>query len=84
MHVKDNKPKRKDTSSGESYTPWIKERACLIKLPFVIDPTYVLDIPNPIIMSTEEVDRLKDTISRLEQDNESLEHSLYDTTYEKN
>ncbi|KAI5424740.1 hypothetical protein KIW84_030796 [Lathyrus oleraceus] len=26
VHVKDNKPKRKDTSSGESYTPWIKER----------------------------------------------------------
>lgn len=35
-------------------------------------------------MSTEEVDRLKATISRLEHDKESLEHSLYDATYEKN
>ncbi|XP_050914771.1 uncharacterized protein LOC127129668 [Lathyrus oleraceus] len=72
VHVKDNKPKRKDTSSGESYTPWIKERVRLIKLPFVIDQTYVPDTPNPVTMSTEEVDRLKDTIARLEQDKESL------------
>lgn len=35
-------------------------------------------------MSIQEVDNLKSTIVRLEQDNESLEHSLYDATYEKN
>lgn len=84
VHVKDHKPKRKDTSSGESYVPWIKERVRLIKLPFVIDPTYVPDIPNPVTMSTKEVNRLKDTIARLEQDKESLKHSIYDATYEKN
>lgn len=84
MHVKDNKPKRNDTSSEESYTPWVKERVCLIKLSFMIDPTYVPDIPNHITISTEEVDRLKANISRLEQDKESLEYSLYDATYEKN
>lgn len=41
-------------------------------------------MPNPITISTEEVDRLKATIARLEKDTESLEHSLYDATYEKN
>ncbi|KAI5436077.1 hypothetical protein KIW84_022501 [Lathyrus oleraceus] len=31
VHVKDNKPKRKDTSSEESHTPWIKERVDRLK-----------------------------------------------------
>ncbi|KAI5431329.1 hypothetical protein KIW84_035491 [Lathyrus oleraceus] len=84
VHVKDSKPKRKDTLSEESYTPWIRERVCLVKLPFIIDPAYIPDIPNPITVTTEEVDRLKATISRMEQDKEILEHSLYDATYEKN
>lgn len=84
VHVKDNKPKRKDTSSKESYTPRIKERARLLKMPFVIDPPYIPYMYNPITMSTKEVDRLKATIARLEQDKEILEHSLYDVTYEKN
>ncbi|KAI5431579.1 hypothetical protein KIW84_035675 [Lathyrus oleraceus] len=56
----------------------------LIKLPFVIDPTYLPDIPDPIPVSIEEVDSLKETIVRLEKDKESLEHSLYDTTYKNN
>ncbi|KAI5422036.1 hypothetical protein KIW84_045476 [Lathyrus oleraceus] len=84
VHVKDNKLKRKDTSSEESYTPWVKEIVCLIKPPFVIDPTYVPDTPDPIIVSIKEVDRLKDIIVRLEQDKERLENSPYDATYEKN
>ncbi|KAI5435750.1 hypothetical protein KIW84_022251 [Lathyrus oleraceus] len=84
VHVKDNKPKRKDTSSEESHTPWIREKVHLVKLPFRIDPTYVPDMPNPITVSTNEVNRLKATIARLEQDKEILEHSLYDATYEKN
>ncbi|KAI5412108.1 hypothetical protein KIW84_056970 [Lathyrus oleraceus] len=42
------------------------------------------DMPNPIIVSTEEVVRLKATIARLEQDKESLEHILYEVTYENN
>ncbi|KAI5395963.1 hypothetical protein KIW84_062238 [Lathyrus oleraceus] len=67
VHVKDNKPKRKDTSSEESYTPWVKERVRLIKLSFVIDPTYVPGIPNHITMSIEEVDRLKANIARLKK-----------------
>ena len=72
VHVKDNKPKRKYTLFEESYTPWIKERARPVKLPFVTDPTYVSDMPNPITVSTEEVDRLKVTIARMEQDKEIL------------
>ncbi|KAI5437290.1 hypothetical protein KIW84_023416 [Lathyrus oleraceus] len=84
VHVMENKLKRKDTSFEESYTPWVKEMVHLIKLPFVIDPTYVLDIPDSILVSIEEVDRLKATIARLEQDKESLEHILYDVTYKKN
>lgn len=84
VHVKENKLNRKDTSSEESYTLWVKEKVCLIKLPFMIDPTYVPDIPDPIPVSIEEVDNLKDTIVGLEQDKESLEYSLYDTTYKKN
>ncbi|KAI5433139.1 hypothetical protein KIW84_020431 [Lathyrus oleraceus] len=44
---------------------------------------YVPDIPDPIRVSIEEVDRLRATIVGLEQDKESLKHSLYDTTYEK-
>lgn len=50
----------------------------------MIDPTNVPDIPDPIPVSIEEVDNLKATIVGLEQDKESLEHSLYDTTYETN
>ncbi|KAI5444836.1 hypothetical protein KIW84_013207 [Lathyrus oleraceus] len=84
VNVKEIKLKRKDTSFKESYISWVKERVCLIKLPFVIDPTYVLDIPDPILVSIEEVGRLRATIAGLEQDKESLEHNLYDTTYEKN
>lgn len=56
----------------------------MIKLPFVIDPTYLLDILDPIPVSIEEVNRLRVTIARLEQYKESLEHNLYDTTYKKN
>ncbi|KAI5404213.1 hypothetical protein KIW84_051383 [Lathyrus oleraceus] len=83
VHVKDNKPKSKDTSSEESYTPWIKERVRLVKLHFIIDPAYVPDMPNLITVSTKEVDRLKSNIARLEQYKESLEHNIYDATYEK-
>ncbi|KAI5431273.1 hypothetical protein KIW84_035446 [Lathyrus oleraceus] len=83
-HIKDNKAKRKDTSSRESYTPWIKEMVRLVKLLFIVDPTYVPYMPDPITVSTEEVDRLKAIIARLEQDKESLEHSICDATYEKN
>ncbi|KAI5409559.1 hypothetical protein KIW84_055110 [Lathyrus oleraceus] len=50
--------------------------------PSMKDQSY--DTPNPIPVSIQEVDNLKSTIVRLEQDNESLEHSLYDATYEKN
>ncbi|KAI5421052.1 hypothetical protein KIW84_044766 [Lathyrus oleraceus] len=81
MHVKENKLKRKDTSSKESYTPLVNEMVHWIKLPFVVDPTYLPDIPDLIPVPIEDVDRLRATISRLEQDKESLEHSLYDTTY---
>ncbi|KAI5444707.1 hypothetical protein KIW84_013109 [Lathyrus oleraceus] len=84
VHVKDNKPKRKDTSSEESYTPWIKKMVSLVKLRFIVNPTYVPNMPNPITVSTEEVDRLKAIIARLEQDKESLEHSIYGAAYEKN
>ena len=35
-------------------------------------------------MFIKEVDQLKATIARMEQDKESLQHSIYDTTYEKN
>ncbi|KAI5400828.1 hypothetical protein KIW84_065621 [Lathyrus oleraceus] len=84
VHVKENKLKRKDTSSEESYTHWVKERVHLTKLPFMIDPTYVPDILDHILVSIEEVDRLKAIIARLEQDKESLEHILYDATCEKN
>ncbi|KAI5443171.1 hypothetical protein KIW84_012002 [Lathyrus oleraceus] len=84
VHVKENKLKRKDTSSEESYTPWVKERVHLIKLPFVIDPTYISYILDSIPVSIEEVDHLRATIFWLQQDKESLEHSLYDTTYKEN
>lgn len=84
VHVKENKLKRKDTSSEESYTPWVKERVHLIKSRFVIDPTYIPDIPDPISVSIEEVDRLRAAIVRIKQDKEILEHSFYDTNYEKN
>lgn len=84
VHVKESKLKTKDTSSKESYTPWVKERVRLIKLPFVIDPYYVPDIPDHIPLSTKELDCLKAIIARLEQDKEILDHSIYDATYEKN
>lgn len=84
VHVRENKLKRKNTSSKESYTSWVKKRVQLIKLPFVIDLTYLLDISDPIPVSIEEVGRLRATTARLEQDKESLEHNLYYTTYKKN
>ncbi|KAI5415257.1 hypothetical protein KIW84_040632 [Lathyrus oleraceus] len=59
VHVKENKLKRKDISSEESYTLWVKERVHLVKLPFVIDPTYIPDIPDPIPVSIDEVDRVR-------------------------
>ncbi|KAI5417110.1 hypothetical protein KIW84_041921 [Lathyrus oleraceus] len=62
VHVKENKLKRKDTSSEESCTPWVKERIRLIKLPFMVDPTNVPEIPDLIPVSIGEVDRLRATI----------------------
>lgn len=59
VHVKENKLKKKDTSSEESYTLWVKERVHLVKLPFVIDPTYIPDIPDSIPVSIDEVDRVR-------------------------
>lgn len=50
----------------------------------MIDQTYLPDISDPIPVSIEEVDHLRATISGLEQDKGSLEHNIYDTTYEKN
>lgn len=58
----------KNTLTKESYTPWVKERVQLVHLPFVIHPTYLLDIPTPILISIEEVDCLKETVAKLEQD----------------
>lgn len=84
VHVGENKSKRKDTSFKESYALLVKEMVQLIKLPFVIDLTYLPNILDPILVSIEEVDRLRETITRLEQDKGSLERNLYDTAYEKN
>ncbi|KAI5412972.1 hypothetical protein KIW84_057550 [Lathyrus oleraceus] len=84
VHVKENKLERKDTSSEEFYTPWVKEMVRLIKLPFVFDPTYVPNMLGPILVSIEETGRLIATIVGSKQDREGLEHSLYETTYEKN
>ncbi|KAI5427753.1 hypothetical protein KIW84_032966 [Lathyrus oleraceus] len=84
VHVRENKVKSKDPSIKESYTQWVKERVHLIKLLFEIDPTYILEEPNLIPISIEEVDLLKTAIAKLGQDKENLKYSLYDMTYENN
>ncbi|KAI5444561.1 hypothetical protein KIW84_012993 [Lathyrus oleraceus] len=68
VHVRENKMNMKNTLTKESYTPWVKEKVQLVNLPFVIHPTYLLDIPAPILISIEEVDCLKATVAKLEQD----------------
>lgn len=40
VHTKENELKRKNTTTKESYTEWVKEMVQLVKLPFFIDPTY--------------------------------------------
>ncbi|KAI5400158.1 hypothetical protein KIW84_065181 [Lathyrus oleraceus] len=84
VHTKENELKRKSTTTKESYTQWVKEKAQLVKLHFVIDPRNCLEIPNPIHVSIEETDHLKETITHLKQEKESLEHNLYNASYKKN
>lgn len=68
----------------ESYTHWVKERVCLVKLPFVVDPTYYPDIPDHVPVSIEEVGCLKEIVAQIEQEKESLEFYLYHSNYENN
>lgn len=84
VNVKENGVKRKNMATKESYTRWVKERVRLVKLPFVVDPTYCLDIPDSVSISVNEFYHLKETIARLKKEKESLEYNLYDNAYEKN
>lgn len=84
MHIKENGGKRKNMATRESFTLWFKEKVWLVKMPFVVDPTYFSDIPDPILVFVEEVDCLKAIVPQLEWENESLEYDLYNSTYEKN
>lgn len=84
VHTKENKLKGKNITTKESYTQWVKERVCLVKLHFFIDLIYCSDIPDPIHVLNEEIDHLKETDAHLEQENEIFEHNLYNASYENN
>ena len=68
----------------EPYTQWVLERVRIVKLPFDIDPTYTPDIPNPLLMSVEEIEEIKDALEQAQRDKDNLEHNLYNLAYEKN
>lgn len=54
------------------------------KLPFNIDPTYKLNIPDPLPISVEEVEELRASLEEAQREKEGLKHSLYDLNYERN
>lgn len=84
MHTKGSELGTKNATTKESYTQWVKKMVQQVKLPFVIDHTYRLDMPYTIHVSIEEVENLKAIVTRIEREQENLEHNLYDVSYEKN
>lgn len=55
-----------------------------INMPFTIDYLYHSDVSNPVPISMEEVNDIKETFTLLEQEKEELEYDLHHVSYEKN
>lgn len=84
VHKKGIKLGKKNDVAKEPYTQWVKERVQQIKLPFTIDPLYCSDSHEPIPISVEEVNELKETVAQLEHEKEQMQQSLYHVAYERN
>ncbi|XP_050914797.1 uncharacterized protein LOC127129703 [Lathyrus oleraceus] len=67
-----------------SYADWVKSRAKVIKLPYPWEPSMCIKTIKPSASIVFEVDRLKETIKKLEKENTGLRSSLIKVTSEKN
>lgn len=65
------------------YANWVKLRAKMIKLTYPWEPSMCIKIIKPPIIVISEVDRLKETIRKLEKENADLQSSLGKVTLEK-
>ncbi|XP_050915055.1 uncharacterized protein LOC127130012 [Lathyrus oleraceus] len=68
----------------EPYFHWVKERAEVIKIPFVTRISVPLPEPKLTHIPFEEVDELKTTMEKLERENEELKLKLQQLINEKN
>lgn len=67
---------RKNYITREPYRQWVMEKVPDIKLPSPIEPYVCLRTPKIMYVPTREVEKLKENISRLEQENGELRLSL--------
>ncbi|KAI5437894.1 hypothetical protein KIW84_023859 [Lathyrus oleraceus] len=68
----------------EPYFQWVKERVHIIKMPFVIRKPIPLPEPKLTHVPIEEMEELKNTMAKLEKENEELQTKLQQTINEKN
>ena len=56
----------------EIYFRWLRYRSLDVKLPFILSPPTRPPSPEPIQLSLEEVDELRETVFRIEREKEEL------------
>lgn len=66
------------------YAQWMRERVCIIKLPFALNIPVEPRAHVPVMISKEDGNTLNATIFQLRKENEELEEKFYRTTCEKN
>lgn len=67
-----------------SYADSVKSRAKMIKLPYPWEPSMCIKTIKPPVVVISEVDRLKETIKKLEKENDGLCSNLIKVTLKKN
>ncbi|XP_058726017.1 uncharacterized protein LOC131597330 [Vicia villosa] len=73
----------KNVIAKEPYTSLVLERVKKNPLPFVVDPAYKPDIPNPVLLSVEEVEELRAALEASQKEKEDLELKMLQLTNER-
>ncbi|XP_058724228.1 uncharacterized protein LOC131595776 [Vicia villosa] len=73
----------KNAIAKAPYTTWVQERVGKILLPFVVDPAYKPDSPDPVPLSIEEIEGIKAALEASQKEKEKLELDLHQLTNER-
>ncbi|XP_058771324.1 uncharacterized protein LOC131644755 [Vicia villosa] len=73
----------KNVIAKAAYTAWVQERVKKVLLPFVVDPAYKPDSPDPVPLSIEEIEGVRAALEASRKEKEKLELDLHQLTNER-